>query len=74
MTRRPLTYLLVGSLKLYQAWHTGRPSPCRFTPSCSQYALEAIESHGALRGSWYSIRRLSRCRPLGGHGFDPIPS
>ena len=46
---------------------------CRFTPSCSDYAAQAIAVHGALRGSWLAARRLARCRPMGGHGFDPIP-
>ncbi|MFZ1491291.1 MAG: membrane protein insertion efficiency factor YidD [Ilumatobacteraceae bacterium] len=51
----------------------GRPSPCRFTPSCSQYAAEAIEVHGAARGSWLATRRLARCRPFGRSGWDPVP-
>jgi len=46
---------------------------CRFQPTCSAYALEALEKHGAMRGSWLTVRRLLRCRPGGGSGYDPVP-
>ncbi|MCC6660233.1 MAG: membrane protein insertion efficiency factor YidD [Phycisphaerales bacterium] len=46
---------------------------CRFEPSCSRYAIEAYRLHGPLRGSWLTARRISRCHPFGGHGFDPVP-
>jgi uncharacterized protein len=46
---------------------------CRFTPSCSTYMTQAIREHGALRGGWLGARRLLRCHPFGGHGFDPVP-
>jgi putative membrane protein insertion efficiency factor len=60
-------------VRLYQIWHQGRPSPCRFVPSCSQYAIEAIEAHGAIKGGWLALRRVARCRPHGGYGIDPVP-
>lgn len=49
------------------------PGVCRFEPSCSRYAYEAVDRHGAFRGGWLALRRLSRCRPGGGSGFDPVP-
>ena len=49
------------------------PVACRFTPTCADYAAQAIGAHGAARGVWLAARRLARCRPWGGHGFDPVP-
>ena len=69
----PPARALLGVFHLYQGLHAGRLSPCRFVPSCSTYAAEAVETHGALRGGWLAVRRLSRCHPLGGRGFDPVP-
>ena len=46
---------------------------CRFLPSCSDYAREAVEQHGAVRGSWLALKRLAKCHPLGSHGYDPVP-
>lgn len=57
----------------YQWVFAGRISPCRYVPTCSSYALEALEVHGFVRGSWLSIRRLGRCHPWGGSGWDPVP-
>lgn len=57
----------------YQKLTEGRISPCRYVPSCSTYAREAVEHHGALRGGGYALRRLARCHPWGGHGYDPVP-
>ena len=49
------------------------PASCRYYPTCSQYAIEAIEKHGALKGSLYAVKRISRCHPFSAGGFDPIP-
>ncbi len=66
--------LLIGCLRVYRLLVSPWLGPaCRFEPSCSRYAMEAVERHGALQGSWLTIRRLGRCHPLGGHGFDPVP-
>lgn len=61
------------ALRAYQAARAGHVSPCRFYPSCSAYAVEAVERHGARRGLWLATRRIARCRPMGGHGVDLVP-
>ena len=69
----PLARLLLAGIRLYQMVRAGKPSPCRFQPSCSHYGREAIERHGALRGGWLTARRIARCQPWGGIGLDPVP-
>jgi putative membrane protein insertion efficiency factor len=49
------------------------PPACRYTPSCSEYGLEAVTRYGALKGGWLTVRRLMRCHPWGGRGYDPVP-
>ena len=65
--------LMTRAIRSYQVAREGHLSPCRFYPSCSSYALEALETHGTWRGSYLTIRRLIRCRPVGPSGFDPDP-
>lgn len=62
-----------AAIRLYQRLAAGRPPTCRYWPTCSQYALEAVETHGAARGAWLAARRLARCHPWGGAGVDPVP-
>ena len=64
---------MVRAIAWYQSLRPGYPSPCRFFPTCSEYASEAITTHGPWRGLWLTVRRLSRCRPFGPSGFDPVP-
>ena len=66
--------IVLGGIHLYQGARAGYPSPCRFTPSCSTYAAEAVATFGAIRGSWLAVKRLLRCRPFAAYGYDPIPS
>jgi putative membrane protein insertion efficiency factor len=67
-------YLLAGLVRGYQIFLSPLlPPSCRFTPSCSQYAREAIMRHGAVRGTWLAARRLVRCHPFHPGGFDPVP-
>ncbi|HPI53743.1 MAG TPA: membrane protein insertion efficiency factor YidD [Chitinophagaceae bacterium] len=49
------------------------PSKCRYQPTCSAYAIEALQKHGVVKGLWLSLKRISRCAPWGSHGYDPVP-
>jgi putative membrane protein insertion efficiency factor len=64
---------MLRAIVAYQRAFEGRPSPCRFFPSCSEYGHEAISVHGPGRGLWLTTRRLIRCRPFGPSGYDPVP-
>ena len=66
--------LLLSVIRFYRrAVSPALPPSCRFTPTCSGYAEEAIRRHGAGRGGWLALRRVLRCHPFGGNGFDPVP-
>jgi hypothetical protein len=67
-----LLMALVGAYRVLLAPLVG--GACRYTPSCSQYMTEAVRRYGALRGGWLGVRRLARCHPFGGHGWDPVPA
>jgi len=77
--RRGLTLLALGSLWFYRfalspLLHALFGSACRFEPSCSRFAVDAIRDHALVRGAALTIKRLARCHPLGGHGYDPVPA
>lgn len=74
---RPAVWVLpmVGVIRAYQRLLSptlGRN--CRYSPTCSTYAVDALSQHGLLRGGWMALRRLGRCHPLGGSGYDPVPT
>ena len=65
---------LIGMIRLYQVTlspYIGRS--CRYTPTCSNYGIEAIQKHGPLKGSWLTLKRVLSCHPWGGSGYDPVP-
>lgn len=69
-----LTWLLLLPIHFYRRCISPLlPPSCRYTPTCSQYAIEAIKKHGPIKGLWLSIKRICRCHPWGGSGYDPVP-
>jgi len=72
--RNPVSLLMIGLERVYQTiispW---LPSACRYTPTCSQYAIEAVTKYGPLKGGWLATKRLVSCNPWGGHGHQPVP-
>jgi hypothetical protein len=76
----PVQHILIFAVRVYRwtispmfALVFGATAGCRFTPTCSGYALEALRTHGAVRGAWLATRRICRCHPWGGCGHDPVP-
>jgi hypothetical protein len=71
---RLLKAALIAPIRLWQLTLSAvLPPSCRFAPSCSAYAITAIERHGVAKGGWLALRRIARCHPWGGHGHDPVP-
>ncbi|HXD78525.1 MAG TPA: membrane protein insertion efficiency factor YidD [Puia sp.] len=71
---RILSFPIICLIRIYQWVLSPLLGPkCRFTPSCSNYAIEALRKHGPFKGLWLAVRRFSRCHPWGGHGVDPVP-
>lgn len=70
----PISWIFVALIRVYQWFVSPLIGPaCRFMPSCSEYAREAIVTHGPVFGTWLALRRLARCHPWGGEGWDPVP-
>ncbi len=69
-----MTRLAIALIRLYQRWVSRfLPSVCRFQPTCSNYAIQALQQHGFWRGGWLGLRRLCRCHPFSPGGYDPVP-
>jgi putative membrane protein insertion efficiency factor len=70
----PLTKTLIALTRIYQYIISPYlPASCRYYPTCSAYAIEALQQHGPLKGSWLTVKRLGSCHPFGGQGYDPVP-
>ena len=74
MLKKWFSYPLIWLVKFYQqAISPFTPSSCRYSPTCSQYTLEAIRKYGAFKGGWLGLKRIVKCNPWGGSGYDPVP-
>ncbi len=70
----PLSWIMLGLIRFYKlAISPWLPASCRYTPTCSQYGIEAIKKYGPIKGGWLTLKRLLSCNPWGGHGHHPVP-
>lgn len=69
-----MKYILIALVRVYQGVLSPYlPNACRYTPTCSQYMIQALTRHGFVKGGWMGMKRIARCHPWGGHGHDPVP-
>jgi len=74
MKRNPIKLTVIGLIRVYQIMVSPLfPPSCRFTPTCSAYAITSVERYGVFRGGWMALRRIGRCHPWNPGGFDPVP-
>ncbi len=71
---RILSFPFIALIRVYQLVISPLLGPkCRYTPTCSHYGIEALKKYGLIKGGWLALRRIGRCHPWGGHGYDPVP-
>lgn len=72
--KKILSKILIGIIRFYQyAISPYLPPSCRYTPTCSEYGVEALKKHGPFKGGWLTVKRVASCNPWGGSGYDPVP-
>ena len=72
--RKILSAIVLGLVYFYRySISPLKPPTCRYSPTCSEYAIQAVKKYGTFKGTWLAIKRIGRCHPWGGHGFDPVP-
>lgn len=74
ITKKVISFILILPIRFYQLCISPMTPPsCRFVPTCSQYAIEALKKYGPIKGLWLAVKRILRCHPWGGSGYDPVP-
>lgn len=74
LVRKVFSAIVLGLVYFYRfAISPLKPPTCRYSPTCSEYAIQAVKKYGPFKGVWLAVKRISRCHPWGGHGFDPVP-
>lgn len=74
LIRKIFSYIVLIPIYFYRYCISPlKPPSCRYSPTCSEYAIQAVKKYGPIKGTWLAIRRIARCHPWGGHGYDPVP-